>query len=100
MYKYATELQFDCEQSSKAQPHITSCSVLSALRCHLVSIHQDLAVKGEGVGVAVDSEVPHLVAIDNDVCSTGVMLYHLRVSAHRTSSILRQLLCVLGLYVN
>lgn len=30
-------------------------------------------------GVMIDSNLPHLMAMDDDVLSTGVVLYHLRV---------------------
>ena len=30
-------------------------------------------------GVMIDSSLPHLMAMDDDILSTGVVLYHLRV---------------------
>lgn len=30
-------------------------------------------------GVSIDSSLPHLMAMDDDILSTGVVLYHLRV---------------------
>lgn len=30
-------------------------------------------------GVVIDSRLPHLMALDDDVLSTGVVLYHLKV---------------------
>lgn len=30
-------------------------------------------------GVVIDSSLPHLMAMDDDILSTGVVLYHLRV---------------------
>ena len=40
---------------------------------------KELALKREGVGVLVHSDVPHLVCISDDPLSTGVVLYHLQV---------------------
>ncbi|XP_036403122.1 uncharacterized protein kif16bb [Megalops cyprinoides] len=37
-----------------------------------------LALRKEGIGVVLDSEVPHLVGIDDDVLSAGIILYHLK----------------------
>ena len=39
-----------------------------------------LAFRREGFGVKMESELPHLVCVDDDILSTGVTLYHLRVS--------------------
>ena len=38
-----------------------------------------LAFRREGFGVKMESELPHLVCVDDDILSTGVTLYHLRV---------------------
>ena len=38
-----------------------------------------MALKREGVGVVVDSDLPHLVCIRDNPLSTGVVLYHLQV---------------------
>lgn len=37
-----------------------------------------LALRKEGLGVVLDSELPHLIGIDDDILSTGIMLYHLK----------------------
>ncbi|XP_067012385.2 kinesin-like protein Klp98A [Anabrus simplex] len=37
-----------------------------------------LGLRKSGLGVVLDSDMPHLVAIDDDVLSTGVTLYHLK----------------------
>jgi len=37
-----------------------------------------LAFRREGFGVKMESELPHLVCVDDDILSTGVTLYHLR----------------------
>ena len=39
-----------------------------------------LGFRYEGAGIKMESELPHLVCIDDDVLSTGVTLYHLKVS--------------------
>lgn len=38
-----------------------------------------IAVRKEGLGVVLDSQLPHLIGIDDDICSTGIMLYHIKV---------------------
>ena len=38
-----------------------------------------LGLRKAGPGVVLDSDSPHLVAIDDDPLSTGVTLYHLKV---------------------
>lgn len=35
-------------------------------------------MRKEGLGVVLDSELPHLIGIDDDILSTGIMLYHLK----------------------
>lgn len=39
-----------------------------------------LGFRYEGAGIKMESELPHLVCIDDDVLSTGVTLYHLKAS--------------------
>nr|CAD7200653.1 unnamed protein product [Timema douglasi] len=39
---------------------------------------KDLGLRKSGLGVVLDSDMPHLVGIDDDVLSTGVTLYHLK----------------------
>ncbi|TFK02576.1 40S ribosomal protein S28 [Platysternon megacephalum] len=39
---------------------------------------QTLALRKEGIGVILDSELPHLIGIDDDLLSTGIILYHLK----------------------
>uniref|UniRef100_UPI00358FFF93 kinesin-like protein KIF16B n=1 Tax=Myxine glutinosa TaxID=7769 RepID=UPI00358FFF93 len=39
---------------------------------------QTLALRMEGIGVVLDSELPHLIGIDDDLLSTGIILYHLK----------------------
>lgn len=38
-----------------------------------------LALRREGSGVVLDSELPYLLCIDDDILSTGMKLYHLKV---------------------
>ena len=40
---------------------------------------KDLALRKTGAGVILDSQKPHLIRIDDDLTSTGITLYHLRV---------------------
>ena len=53
---------------------------LSILRMYLYPQDQNVAVRREGMGVVLDSKLPHLIGIDDDILSTGIMLYHLKVS--------------------
>ncbi|BFZ12122.1 hypothetical protein BsWGS_15161 [Bradybaena similaris] len=39
---------------------------------------KSLALRHEGVGVVLDSTLPHLIGISDDILSTGVMLFHLK----------------------
>ncbi|XP_070569442.1 kinesin-like protein KIF16B isoform X2 [Ptychodera flava] len=39
---------------------------------------QTLALRREGIGVVLDSELPHLIGITDDLLSTGLKLYHLK----------------------
>uniref|UniRef100_A0A3Q2PIZ3 Kinesin family member 16B n=1 Tax=Fundulus heteroclitus TaxID=8078 RepID=A0A3Q2PIZ3_FUNHE len=41
---------------------------------------ETLALRKEGIGVVLDSELPHLIGIDDDLLSTGIILYHLKVA--------------------
>lgn len=38
-----------------------------------------LGLRKFGTGVVLDSDMPHLIGIDDDLLSTGVTLYHLKV---------------------
>ncbi|KAL8173342.1 UNVERIFIED_CONTAM: Kinesin-like protein kif16b [Gekko kuhli] len=44
----------------------------------MFSKEQTLALRKEGIGVVLDSELPHLIGIDDDLLSTGIILYHLK----------------------
>uniref|UniRef100_A0A2K5F934 Kinesin-like protein KIF16B n=1 Tax=Aotus nancymaae TaxID=37293 RepID=A0A2K5F934_AOTNA len=37
-----------------------------------------MSLRKEGIGVVLDSELPHLIGIDDDLLSTGIILYHLK----------------------
>ena len=41
---------------------------------------RELALHSEGVKMMVASELPHFIGVDDDILSTGVVLYHLTVS--------------------
>lgn len=49
---------------------------------------KDLALRKEGRGVVLDSELPHLIGIDDDLLSTGILLYHLKVSCASAEDVL------------
>ena len=44
---------------------------------------RQLALRKQGLGVMLDSELPHLISIDVDILSTGIMLFHIKVSCER-----------------
>uniref|UniRef100_A0A7N8WJM8 Kinesin-like protein KIF16B n=1 Tax=Mastacembelus armatus TaxID=205130 RepID=A0A7N8WJM8_9TELE len=52
---------------------------------------ETLALRKEGIGVVLDSELPHLIGIDDDLLSTGIILYHLKVRNRLQHSILHGL---------
>uniref|UniRef100_A0A8C1WM23 Kinesin family member 16Bb n=1 Tax=Cyprinus carpio TaxID=7962 RepID=A0A8C1WM23_CYPCA len=45
---------------------------------HNILGEDTVALRKEGIGVVLDSEMPHLICIDEDRLSTGVVLYHLK----------------------
>ena len=45
-----------------------------------------MALQREGVGIKMDSGLPHLVLVDDDLFSTGIVVYHLTVSSSPFSS--------------
>uniref|UniRef100_A0A8C5BV82 Kinesin family member 16B n=1 Tax=Gadus morhua TaxID=8049 RepID=A0A8C5BV82_GADMO len=47
---------------------------------------ETLALRKEGIGVVLDSELPHLIGIDDDLLSTGIILYHLKVRTPASTS--------------
>ncbi len=51
-----------------------------------VEQEETLALRKEGIGVILDSELPHLIGIDDDLLSTGIILYHLKVMNIRQCS--------------
>jgi len=55
------------------------CDFLLVCVCGLQE--EVLALRKEGSGVVLDSQLPHLIGIDKDLLSTGVIIYHLKVSA-------------------
>ena len=40
------------------------------------------------MGVIVDSLLPHLVAMDDDILSTGIVMYHLKVGSDKCNVLL------------
>uniref|UniRef100_T2M7P5 Kinesin-like protein KIF16B n=1 Tax=Hydra vulgaris TaxID=6087 RepID=T2M7P5_HYDVU len=44
---------------------------------HKIMEEKALAFRREGFGIKMESEMPHLICIDDDILSTGVTLYHL-----------------------
>ncbi len=43
---------------------------------------KQLALRKQGLGVVLDSELPHFIGIDDDILSTGIMLYHIKVNLY------------------
>lgn len=41
-----------------------------------------MKLQQEGVGIKMDSVLPHLVLVDDDLLSTGIVVYHLKVVLH------------------
>jgi len=41
--------------------------------------HKSLALRKEGSGIVLDSQLPYLFCIDDNVLRTGLVLYHLKV---------------------
>lgn len=39
-----------------------------------------LGLRKAGMGIVLDSEMPHLIGINDDLFSTGITLYHLKVN--------------------
>ena len=39
----------------------------------------NVGIRRESVGVIVESELPHLIGMDDDLLSTGIILYHIKV---------------------
>ncbi|KAL6030331.1 hypothetical protein STEG23_019278, partial [Scotinomys teguina] len=51
---------------------------LEEMKKEIEEKEQTLALRKEGIGVVLDSELPHLIGIDDDLLSTGIILYHLK----------------------
>ncbi|XP_073691021.1 uncharacterized protein kif16bb [Garra rufa] len=45
---------------------------------HNILGEDTVALRKEGIGVVLDSQMPYLICIDEDLLSTGVVLYHLK----------------------
>ncbi|KAF0302773.1 Kinesin-like protein Klp98A [Amphibalanus amphitrite] len=48
---------------------------------------QTLGLRKSGVGVVLDSDRPHLIGIDDDLTSTGITLYQLKIGSSRVWSV-------------
>lgn len=52
---------------------------------HDIMKESDLSIRGlkhsSSMGVMIESQMPHLVDMDDDILSTGVTIYHLKVRA-------------------
>ena len=40
---------------------------------------REMKLQQEGVGIKMDSVLPHLVLVNDDLLSTGIVVYHLKV---------------------
>ena len=47
--------------------------------CYLFQERELALKKHQEIGIRMDSELPHLVALEDDLLSTGILLYHLKV---------------------
>lgn len=43
----------------------------------ILSEQKALGLRKAGIGIILDSDKPHLIGIDDNLLSTGIMLYHL-----------------------
>lgn len=59
---------------------------------------QNVAVRREGMGLVLDSKLPHLIGIDDDILSTGIMLYHLKVGHASILDLIHQFYCPIAAY--
>lgn len=51
---------------------------------------RELAFKNRlDAGIRMESELPHLVALEDDLLSTGILLYHLKVKYAHAYYVLR-----------
>ncbi|XP_052105920.1 uncharacterized protein LOC127738640 isoform X2 [Mytilus californianus] len=52
------------------------------MEAHEIIKESDLSIRGlnkaSSMGVLIDSQMPHLIGMDNDILSTGVIIYHLK----------------------
>lgn len=70
------------ESSSHSRCVKSAAQELTRLRLCVCAQEETLALRKEGIGVVLDSELPHLIGIDDDLLSTGIILYHLKVRLH------------------
>lgn len=81
------EVSGEREEGERERGGFLSCGsekghVSHACCCSVVQ-ERELALHSEGVKMMVASELPHFIGVDDDILSTGVVLYHLAVSTER-----------------
>lgn len=74
-----TALQFHIHRSTSVRVLWNYCSGFKMWSVWTRLQEETLALRKEGIGVVLDSELPHLIGIDDDLLSTGIILYHLKV---------------------
>ena len=79
--------------------------VLVVLCCLLQE--RDLNLQSEGIKMTVASEQPHLLGVDDDPLSTGLVLYHLKVCCYSMCRSMGMLICsmpyllfIIYMYIN
>ena len=60
-------------------------NLISSLQESDMSI-RPLSRRSCSMGVIVDSLLPHLVAMDDDILSTGIVMYHLKVGSGKCNA--------------
>lgn len=54
-----------------------------------------LSRHSSSLGVIVDSHLPHLICMDDDILSTGVVMYYLQVRAPQSLLYVEDVFCLL-----
>lgn len=76
---FLQSLQFHSHWSTSVRALLDDCSGFKLWSVWTRLQEETLALRKEGIGVVLDSELPHLIGIDDDLLSTGIILYHLKV---------------------
>ncbi|XP_029926556.1 uncharacterized protein kif16bb isoform X2 [Myripristis murdjan] len=72
-------LQRLIEEASQVSRENPTASLKVEERLHQNEAKEEtLALRKEGSGVILDCQLPHLIGIDEDLLSTGIILYHLK----------------------